>query len=171
MSSKQGTGRNKIRSLALYALLCSLCVVFGYIETLIPTGLIAPGVKVGISNSIAIFLLAKGDVKGAFAVNISRILISALLFGSYFSLLFSFSAGIISTLICALLIRFPFMSPVGVSIAGGVCHNIIQLIVAWFVVGKGVWFYSPVLIIAGVLSGFAVGFLGMIFSEKIRIAF
>ncbi|MBO4468327.1 MAG: Gx transporter family protein [Clostridia bacterium] len=171
MSSKQGNNRNRIKRLAIYSLLCSLCIVFGYVEFLIPTSLIAPGIKLGISNSIAILLLINGDIGGAFAVNISRILLSALLFGSPFSLLFSLCAGIVSTLVCALLIKLPALSPIGVSVAGGVCHNAVQVFVASFVVGRGVWFYLPILTVAGVICGAAIGFLGIVFSKKAKIDF
>ena len=171
MSAKQGNNRNRIKSLALYSLLCSLCIVFGFLETLIPTGLIAPGVKLGISNSVALILLIKGDIKGAFAVNVSRILLCACIFGSPFSLLFSLFAGITSTAVCAVSLKMPGLSPVGVSVAGGVSHNLVQLIIAGFVVGKGVWFYSPILVVSGVVTGAAIGYLGLILSEKIKIDF
>lgn len=169
MSSKQSDSGNRIKSLAVYSLLCAFCIVCGYIEFLIPTTVIAPGVKIGLSNAVALILLIKGDVKGAFAVNITRILLSALLFGSLFSLLFSFCAGVISTLVCALLIRIPKLSPVGVSVAGAVCHNTVQIVIAGFVVGKGVWFYLPVLIISGIICGLAIGLLGVTLTEKIEL--
>ena len=171
MSAKQGNNRNRVKATAIYSLLCAVCIIFGYVETFIPTGLIAPGVKLGLSNSVALLLLIKGDVKGAFSVNITRILISALLFGSAFSLLFSLTAGTVSIVVCALLMRIRSFSPVGVSVAGGVAHNIAQIAVASFVVGSGVWFYTPVLIAAGVISGAAIGLLGVLLSKKVKIDF
>ena len=171
MSSKQSDSGNRIKSLTVYSLLCAFCIVCGYIEFLIPSTLIAPGVKIGLSNSVALMLIIKGDIKGAFAVNITRILLSALLFGSPFSLLFSFCAGVISTLVCAVLIKVPKLSPVGVSVIGAVCHNTVQLVVAGFVVGRGVWFYLPFLLLSGVICGTAIGFLGAGLTEKIKFDF
>lgn len=171
MSSKQSYSGNRIKTLAVYSLLCAFCIVCGYIEFLIPTAAIAPGVKLGISNSVALVLLIKGDIKGAFAVNITRILLSALLFGSPFSLLFSFCAGVISTVVCAVLIKMPKLSPIGVSAAGAVCHNTVQIAIASFIFGKGVWFYLPVLILSGVICGTAIGLLGVVLTEKIKSDF
>lgn len=169
MSAKQGDNRNKIVSLAVYGLLSSVCLIFGYVESLIPTAVIAPGVKIGLSNAVALLLLIKHDVKGAFLVNITRILLSALLFGSLFSLVFSLAGGIVSTLVSALLIKCRWFSPVGVSVIGGVTHNIVQICVAFFVVGRGVVFYLPILVISGVVSGFLIGILGVMLFDKIKI--
>ena len=88
MSAKQDNSPNRIdtKRLTLYALLVAAAMVFSYIESLVPLFFIAPGVKIGLANAVSLLLAAKGRYKGAFAVNISRILLSALLFGSAVSL-------------------------------------------------------------------------------------
>ena len=56
-------------------------------------------------------------------------------------------------------------SVMGVSVAGGVCHNIGQLIVAMLVVETfSVAYYVPVLLVAGVATGLVIGLVanGMI---------
>ncbi len=169
MPAKQGDNRSGIKRLCVYALLCAVCIIFGYVESLVPTALIAPGIKLGLSNSVALLLLTAKDIKGAFFVNITRILLSALLFGSPFSLLFSVSAGVISLLVCSCLSKSDNISTVGLSISGGVVHNITQTAVAVFVVGKGALFYLPVLIAGGMVSGVVIGILaGMIFKKTER---
>ena len=45
MSAKQGNNRNRVKATAIYSLLCAVCIIFGYVETFIPTGFIAPGVN------------------------------------------------------------------------------------------------------------------------------
>ena len=41
--------------------------------------------------------------------------------------------------------------------AGGVTHNLGQIIVAVIVVGKAVWYYFPVLIVSGLAAGMLTG--------------
>ncbi len=170
MSSKQGNSRNRIdaKRVARYALLCALCIIAGYIESLLPTALISPGVKLGISNALALTLLLFGDIKGAFAVNITRILLSALLFGSPFSLLFSLAGGIISMLVAWLVKKCKGISPIGISMLSAVVHNVTQIAVACIVTGVGVVYYLPVLMLSGLVCGGAVGYLSVLLLKKVK---
>lgn len=149
-------------------LMTALCIVFGYIESMVPLTAIAPGVKIGLSNAIALILITNGDIKEAFFVNISRILLSALLFGSPFSLLFSLTAGIGSLIVSALIKKSEKFSTVGISVAGAVVHNLLQLIVALFVVGRGAVYYAPILLISGAVCGTLVGIPSKIIAKRIK---
>lgn len=154
------------KKITLYAMLAAICLVCGYIESLLSLSFIAPGIKLGLSNSIALLLVAKGDFKGAFSVNITRILLSALLFSTPFSLVFSLSGGIISLICVCLLYKTGKFSIIGISIAGGVIHNIVQLTVAYFLLGNAVLYYLPFLIISGGVSGAVIGFIARLVSSK-----
>lgn len=168
MSSKQGNNRDRINHLCLLAVFTAVGMIFGFIESLLPLTFIAPGIKLGLANAIALILLVIGDTKGAFSVNVARIFLSALLFGSPFSLLFSLSAGLISLSVCALLRRFDKFGVIGISVAGAVVHNVVQLGVAMAVVGFNSVYYLPVLLIGGVVSGTLIGVLSGIIAEKIK---
>ena len=163
MSTKQGDSRNKIniKRLTLYALLTAVCLIIGYVESLLSIGLvaIAPGVKIGLSNVVALTLVCSGDIRGAWAVNITRICLSALLFGSPISFLLSISGGVASTAVSCVLCRAKSVSTVGISIASGVTHNVFQLVAAMFLVGFGVAYYLPILIILGAFCGAFCGVL------------
>lgn len=156
------------KRIALYGILASLALIFGYIESLFSLSFIAPGVKLGLANSVALLLLCRKDLKGALAVNITRILLSALLFSSPFSLLFSLTAGISSILIMRLLSGVKSVSPVGFSIAGAAAHNCVQLTVASVLFGRAVWCYLPFLLISALLSGALIGVLSSIIFKKIK---
>ena len=65
------------KKIALYSILTSLALIFGYIESLFSLSFIAPGIKLGLANSVALILLCFKDFKGAVLVNITRILLSA----------------------------------------------------------------------------------------------
>lgn len=173
MSAKQGNCGNRIniKSTTLYALFVAVCLIIGYLESLLSISLIAvaPGVKIGLSNAIALTLICRGDIKGAWAVNITRICLSALLFGSPISFLFSLAGGVASTAVACVLSKLKSVSAIGISIAGGTVHNIFQCVAATVFVGVGVVYYLPALLIFGALCGAFCGTLVKLVLNKIKI--
>ncbi len=168
MSAKQGDSRNKIRLLCLYALFSAVCLSLGYLESLVPLTFIAPGVKIGLANTVCLCLAVRGDIKGAFLVNCVRILLSNLLFGSVISLIFSLSAGMVSLGAVCLLRKIKAFSLVGISALSAVIHNLVQMAVACALVGVGVIYYLPVLLLSGLASGIAVGIISRIILKKVK---
>ena len=156
------------KKVALYGILTSLALIFGYIESLFSLSFIAPGIKLGIANSVALLLLCFKDFKGALLVNITRILLSALLFSTPFSLVFSLTAGIISVVIMKLLSGIKSVSVVGFSIAGAAVHNLVQLTVASIIFGRAVWYYLPFLLVSALISGGIIGALSLIIFKRIK---
>ena len=156
------------KKIALYGILTSLALIFGYIESLFSLSFIAPGVKLGLANSIALLLLCFKDFKGAVLVNITRILLSALLFSSPFSLVFSLTAGVLSVVIMGLLSGIESVSQVGFSIAGAAVHNLVQLIVSSLLFGRAVWWYLPFLLVTALISGGIIGTLSSIIFKKLK---
>ena len=156
------------KKVALYGILTSLALIFGYIESLFSLSFIAPGIKLGIANSVALLLLCFKDFKGALLVNITRILLSALLFSSPFSLFFSLTAGIISVVIMKPLSGIKSVSVVGFSIAGATVHNLVQLTVASIIFGRAVWYYLPFLLVSALISGGIIGALSLIIFKRIK---
>ena len=159
------------KKVALYGVLASLCLVFSYLETLLPLTFIAPGVKIGLANGIALLLILKNDIKGAFLVNIIRILLSNLLFVHPFALVYSLSAGIISTFVMWLISKTKIFGAVGFSVLGALTHNLVQMAVALIPLGTGVFYYSPFLIFSAIISGSLIGFLAKILDKKIKTFF
>ncbi len=172
MSAKQGNSRNKlnIKQITIYALLVAVCLMVGYLESLLSITLFAavPGIKLGLSNAVALTLVCRGDIKGAWAVNITRICLSALLFGSAISFLFALSGGVFSLVITCLLSRFKSVSEMGISIAGGTVHNIFQCIAAFAFVGSGIIYYLPFLLLGGAVCGGLCGILAKLILKKIK---
>ena len=156
------------KKVALYGILTGLALIFGYIESLFSLSFIAPGIKLGLANSVALLLLCFKDFKGALLVNITRILLSALLFSTPFSLVFSLTAGIISVVIMKLLSGIKSVSVVGFSIAGAVVHNLVQLTVASLIFGRAVWYYLPFLLVSALISGGIIGALSLIIFKRIK---
>ncbi len=145
------------KKLCIYGILSAVCMVLGYIEHIVTFDFIAPGVKLGLANSVVLLLVAFGDVKGAFSVNFVRIIMSALLFSSPFTLFYSLPAGMISVGVMGLAKRVKSLSIIGFSIAGATVHNLTQLVVSMAFLGRGVLYYSPILLFSAVLSGILTG--------------
>ena len=156
------------KKVALYGILTGLALIFGYIESLFSLSFIAPGIKLGLANSVALLLLCFKDFKGALLVNITRILLSALLFSTPFSLVFSLTAGIISVVIMKPLSGIKSVSVVGFSIAGAAVHNLVQLTVASIIFGRAVWYYLPFLLVSALISGGIIGALSLIIFKRIK---
>ncbi len=141
------------KKVCLYGILSSVCIVLSYVEHLVGLDFIAPGVKLGLSNSVVLVLVALRDIKGAFSVNIVRIFLSGLLFSSPFAMAFSFAGGISSIIVMFIFSKFKAFSLYGVSVLGAVTHNLAQLVCAFILLGAGVWYYSPILLISALICG------------------
>ena len=159
------------KKITLYGILTALCIVLGYIESLISLEFIAPGVKLGLSNAAVLLMIALGDIKGAFAVNLTRILLNSILWGGVSTLIYSLSGAFGSILIMILLCRIKQISIIGCSIAGGAVHNILQGIVAILLLGDSILYYFPLLILCGGLSGALTGFGALTVKKRINSDF
>ncbi|MCI8320143.1 MAG: Gx transporter family protein [Dorea sp.] len=138
----------------------ALALIFSYVETLIPISFGIPGVKLGLANLIIVAALYKMALKEAYLLSVVRVLLAGFLFGNYFSILYSLSGALLSLSVMALLKKNGGFSVIGVSIAGGVFHNIGQLFVAMLAVETfQVAYYVPVLLVAGLLTGLVIGIL------------
>ena len=156
------------KKICLYGVLSALCIVFGFIEHLISFDFIAPGIKIGLANSVALLLIVWGDKQGAIAVNLVRILLSALLFSNPSVLYYSLSGGVISFIVMVIFSKFNSVSIIGLSIAGAVAHNITQLVCAQLLLGNGIWYYTPILLVSALLGGFITGTAASIVFKKIK---
>ncbi len=146
------------RKTALLGLFSALAIIFGYVELLIPTGI--PGVKLGLANLAVLFLLMRYSWREAALVSAVRIIVIGILFTNAFSILYSLAGAALSLLVMSLLKSSPRFSVFGISMAGGIAHNIGQLLVAMAVVESvSLVYYAPILLISGVVTGFLIGAL------------
>ena len=145
-------------------------MMLSFIESRIPPLVAIPGVKMGLANVAVIFTLYKLGIWQAVAVSLVRVILSGMLFGSPVSMLYSLAGAVLSLLIMLLLRRLPFFGTVGVSVAGGVMHNVGQIAVASVILETAVVVaYLPALILSGTLAGVAVGVLSALLVKKVRI--
>lgn len=155
------------RVIALGGALTALALIFSYVEMLIPFSIGVPGIKLGLANTVIVYALYKLGDRYAFFVNICRIILSGLLFGSVFSTLYALSGGLLSFAVMAALKKWGIFSEAGVSMGGGVAHNLGQLLVAMFVVKTPqVMAYFPVLVFAGIAAGILNGIIAKLCLDR-----
>lgn len=143
---------------AYFGVFTALALIFSYVETLIPIQFGVPGVKLGLANLIIVIALYRMKLSEAYLLSIVRVLLAGFIFGNYFSIIYSLAGGLLSLTVMALLRKKGGFSVIGVSIAGGVFHNIGQLIVASVIVETfSAMYYVPVLLIAGLVTGLLIG--------------
>ena len=158
------------RRIARYALLTALAMVLSWLEAMIPVSVAVPGVKLGLTNLVVIFALYRMGARDAAAISLVRVALAAMTFGNAYSFAYSLAGAALSLAVMAGLKRTGRFSILGVSIAGGVCHNLAQILVAMAVLGSGrIAWYLPALLVSGTLAGTAVGAAGGILTERISI--
>lgn len=165
---------NNLKKIAVLGVLASLSMVLSFVETLLPPIYAAvPGIKLGLANIVNVFLLYRFTVKDTAIVTLIRVLVVAMLFVNFMTLAYSLAGAVLSIAVMALLKKLNRFSTVGVSIAGGVAHNLGQIIVAIFVTATlEIGYYMIFLCISGVLSGMLIGIAGALvlrYSKNFKI--
>lgn len=157
-----------VKKLTALSVSVALSLVLSYIESLIPPLVAVPGVKIGLANIVTVFLLYSYSFREAAVVSFIRVSLSALLFGSTVSLIYSASGALLSLLGMALIKLLPISSPLSVSIVGGVLHNAAQIVCAIIIMeNAAISLYLPPLIISGTVSGIAVGIAAALLTKKL----
>ncbi len=147
--------RNKVAYLGVFLALALIC---SYVESLIPFYFGVPGMKLGLANIVVVLMLYCTRAQEALAISVLRIVLSGFLFGNMFSILYSLAGGLLSFLVMYLVKKSGKLGVLPVSVAGGMSHNIGQLIVAALVIENfNIFYYMPVLLIAGIVTGFLIG--------------
>lgn len=158
------------KKITTLAITVTLAMVLSFIESQIPPFVAIPGVKVGLANIAVIFALYRFGWREAIAVSALRVLLVGLLFGSFVSTLYSIAGAVLSMAVMLLVRRFTPFSEIGVSVLGGVSHNVGQITMASVLLETDVvLYYLPVLLLSGTLAGIAVGAVGAILLKKLKI--
>ncbi len=156
--------------LTLIGVSVAAAMVLSYVETLIPVPFAVPGIKLGLANIVALFLLYKLDWKAAGLVSLIRVLLTGLLFGNAASLAYSAAGAVLSLIVMALLKKTGAFSAVGVSVSGAVMHNVGQILMAVVLLGTDrILWWLPPLAVSGVITGLAIGAAGALLIKKIGV--
>lgn len=174
-----GTKRHiSTQEISEMALLSALALALSWLESVIPFQPGLPGVKPGLPNLIIVFCLYRMNTRNAVLVNAVRILLAGLMFSGLWGMLYSACGAVCSMCVMILLLKWndrriangkeEWFSIIGLSMAGGVFHNMGQLLVAILAVSNvNLFFYCPVLIISGMITGIVNGILAHLLLQKL----
>lgn len=159
----------KSKYIATYGLLIALAFILSYIESLFPIAGPAPGIKLGLANLVVLTALYTMGTKEALVLSILRIILVGFTFGSPSTMMFGLAGGLLSWLAMSLMKITKKFSFIGVSITGGIAHNIGQIIVSIAIVENiNIVYYLPVLLISGVITGTLIGILGALIVKRVK---
>lgn len=153
--------RNSYRIALLVAIACVLQIS----ESLIPHPV--PGLRLGLAGMVTLVALVTLGFRYALEIAVLRTLLSSFIMGTFLSPTFilSLSGAVVSTLVMAAAFelsrprrRFG-LSIIGVSIAGALTHNAVQIILAYVLLVRhwGIFTLLPWLAIGAVATGAVTG--------------
>ena len=152
---------------AFLGLFTAFAMILSFVESQIPTFVAIPGIKLGLPNIAIIIILHRFGWKEASIISLLRVILTSLLFGTVLSMLYSIAGAVLS--LVAMILLKKVLSTVTISVIGGVCHNIGQILVAILVTEtQQLLYYLPVLIISGVIAGIVVGIIAALSVKKIE---
>jgi len=148
------------KKVSLYGILVSLAFIASYIEVLIPFNFHIPGMKLGLANIAVLIALYTGGTKAGITVSIIRIILVGLTFGNPYSAIYGLSGGVMSLAVMIALKKTDFFGVMGVSMAGGVAHNLGQLLCAMILLKlPAVFTYLSYLMLVGTVTGVLIGII------------
>lgn len=171
LDKSERTEEDVKKNVALYGVMVALAFIFSYVESLIPFGAILgiPGVKLGLANLVVLVALYTMRTRDAFVISIVRIVLVGFSFGNMYSSLYGLCGGLLSFAVMALLRKADWFGMMGVSLVGGIFHNLGQLMVAIFIVENvRVAYYFPPLILAGTVAGAVIGIVGKLVVSRVK---
>lgn len=153
-----------MRKTAELGFFLAVALILSYVESFIPITFGIPGIKLGLPNMIVVLLLfgQRYGAKEALLVNSMRIVLSGFLFSNLYAILYALAGAVFSFVAMLIGKKLRCFSVIGVSVLGGVFHNIGQAVVAMFVVETfALSYYIPFLIVAGTITGALLGLIVM----------
>lgn len=156
------------KRVARYGLLIALAMVLSYAETLIPAFFAVPGMKLGLTNLVVMIALYRMGSRDAILLNLLRIVLVSMTFGNAFSLLYSLAGGVLSGAVMILLKRTSRFGMMAVSVAGGIAHNVGQILMAMVLLEtKQVGYYLLVLWWSGLAAGLVIGLVSYEITKRL----
>ena len=154
------------KRVSMYGILVALAFIASYIEVLIPFNFHVPGMKLGLANIVVLSALYMGGAEAGITVSLIRIILVGLTFGNPYSAIYGLSGGILSFITMFLLKQTDFFGVLGVSMAGGVMHNLGQLLCAMVPLRlPAVFSYLSYLMFIGIITG---GLIGIVVEEILK---
>lgn len=159
----------KTTKLTFLGLFTAVALVLSFLETLIPNMVPIPGFKLGLANFAVLLALYLFGFKEALIVDLCRIILAALLFGSLFSFFYALSGAVCALIIELIIKKTDKFSPIGISVFGAIFHNLGQFLVAVIILKSlGILYYLPFTLLFCVLAGALNGYLVLILKDRLK---
>lgn len=151
----------KVYQLAYRSILVAAALVLSWVESQFSAFIPVPGMKLGLTNLVVLIALYKISTKDALILNVVRIVLAGVLFGNLFSICYSLAGGMLSWAVMALVKRKNWFGMVGVSLLGGITHNMGQILLAMILLEtRQIAYYLPFLWAGGIVAGIVIGIIG-----------
>lgn len=169
MSDNKNGMKLTTKQLVTLSALIAVAMILSYVESMIPAFVAVPGVKIGLSNIATVFALYALGWPYAICVSVVRVFLSSLLFGNFVSLIYSLSGAALALISMILLKKLDKFSSIGVSVVGGVCHNIGQVLAACIVMETAaIAVYIVPLLVSGTIAGVVIGIIAGNLVERVK---
>lgn len=160
------------KKIAFLGLFVALAFVLSYIEYMLPLNIGIPGAKIGLANLVVMVALYTVGDKNAIALSIIRVVLVGLTFGNISMMMYSLAGAALSLCVMLTAKKLGKLSVTGVSVLGGVFHNIGQIIVAMLVLEtQSLLYYLPFLIVIGTITGVLIGFVANLITARVKSVF
>lgn len=149
-----------IRRIALLGMLFALAIVLSLVESMLPIPLPIPGIRLGLSNIVVMFALFNLQKRDALVIAVLKAAFVLMTRGTIAGIL-SLSGGLVALGVMTLLLVLmrDKTTYLLISIAGAIFHNIGQIAAASVILETALWIYLPVLLLSGIVTGFATSII------------
>lgn len=148
----------KVKRLTIDAMLAAAALILFIVESQIPPLVAIPGIKLGLANIVTLLAIVSLSKRDAAAILAVRIVLGSVFAGQIMSFFYSLAGGVLCLAAMCLSVKILNEKQIwAVSVIGAIAHNVGQLAVAFLVLGKYVLYYTPVLMISGVVTGVFTG--------------
>lgn len=162
---------NKTRKMIFLALLISIGMVLGIVESYLPMPMPIPGAKLGLSNVVQLIVIAVYGYREGLAVAVIKSLLVSIGTGNMSGLMYGLPAALMSTLVMVVTYRYlrDKFSLIGISILGALSHNLSQILVATAVLSNfKIIFYYPYMALISIVTGYFIGLTAYFFIRNTR---
>ncbi len=152
--------RQQLEKAVFIVLLSTLAIVLGLVESLLPIQFLIPGVKLGLANIMVVIALQYLNVLDTLTLILLKTLVTTLIMGTFSMFFYSIVGAILSYFTMLVIIKLfkDNVSLLGISMVGGVMHNVGQLAVAVIILQTlSVGYYVMILLPVGAITGLLIG--------------
>ena len=150
----------KTKKLTTLSMLTAIALTIFMVEAQIPPLTPIPGIKMGLSNIVTVFIVFAIGSKEAAAVLFVRIFLGAVFAGNFSTIFYSAAGGLCAILVTIGLRKILTKKQLWVAgVCGAIAHSIGQMAMAIALLETpGLIAYLPIMIAASIVSGTFTGF-------------